>query len=140
MPNQKTTIKHKSLISSIECGCCSYVCPSKIPLVQYYRHAKGEIWAAEREKAAADIARQRHEFRQERMEREAAEKAERQRQKKAALAAKKKAAEKKDAEEPSKKSAIDEAVEKAKAKRLKQGPKAEKQQQSENKESETSDS
>ncbi len=129
-----------NLFDCIECGCCSYVCPSKIPLVQYYRHAKGEIWAAEREKAAADIARQRHEFRQERMEREAAEKAERQRQKKAALAAKKKAAEKKDAEEPSKKSAIDEAVEKAKAKRLKQGPKAEKQQQSENKESETSDS
>ena len=23
-----------------ECGCCSYVCPSNIPLVQYFRVAK----------------------------------------------------------------------------------------------------
>jgi electron transport complex protein RnfC len=23
-----------------ECGCCSYVCPSNIPLVQYFRIAK----------------------------------------------------------------------------------------------------
>ena len=23
-----------------ECGCCSYVCPSSIPLVQYFRVAK----------------------------------------------------------------------------------------------------
>ncbi len=23
-----------------ECGCCSYVCPSGIPLVQYFRIAK----------------------------------------------------------------------------------------------------
>ncbi|WP_456446325.1 electron transport complex subunit RsxC [Thiolapillus sp.] len=31
-----------------ECGCCSYVCPSNIPLVQYFRMAK----AINREKAA----------------------------------------------------------------------------------------
>jgi len=31
-----------------ECGCCSYVCPSSIPLVQYFRIAK----AINREKAA----------------------------------------------------------------------------------------
>jgi electron transport complex protein RnfC len=31
-----------------ECGCCSYVCPSNIPLVQYFRIAK----AINREKAA----------------------------------------------------------------------------------------
>ena len=27
----------------IGCGCCSYVCPSKIPLVQYFNYAKDEI-------------------------------------------------------------------------------------------------
>ncbi len=32
-----------------ECGCCSYVCPSSIPLVQYFRIAK----SANREKAKA---------------------------------------------------------------------------------------
>ena len=107
-----------NLFDCIECGCCSYVCPSKIPLVQYYRHAKGEIWAAEREKQQADIARSRHEFRQARMEREAAEKAERHRKKKAALAARNKSAAKK---EGGKTSTIDDAVAKAKAKRLQQG-------------------
>ena len=106
-----------NLFDCIECGCCAYVCPSEIPLVQYYRYAKGEIWAAEREKQAADIARGRHEFRQARLEREAAEKAERHRKKKAALSAKDKAIDEK-------KSAIDEAVAKAKAKRLQQGPAA----------------
>ena len=28
------------LIDCFECGCCSYVCPSHIPLVQYFRVAK----------------------------------------------------------------------------------------------------
>ena len=32
-----------------ECGCCSYVCPANIPLVQYFRIAK----SANREKAKA---------------------------------------------------------------------------------------
>ena len=32
-----------------ECGCCSYVCPSHIPLVQQFRVAKGML----RERAAA---------------------------------------------------------------------------------------
>jgi electron transport complex protein RnfC len=64
------------LFDCIECGCCSYVCPSHIPLVDYYRYAKSEIWAREREKRAADLARERHEFRQFRLEREKREKAE----------------------------------------------------------------
>jgi ferredoxin len=33
------------LFDCIECGCCAYVCPSHIPLVDYYRFAKSEIWA-----------------------------------------------------------------------------------------------
>lgn len=64
------------LFDCIECGCCSYVCPSHIPLVDYYRYGKSEIWAREREKRAADLARERHEFRQFRLEREKQEKAE----------------------------------------------------------------
>jgi electron transport complex protein RnfC len=64
------------LFDCIECGCCSYVCPSHIPLVDYYRYAKSEIWAREKDKRAADLARERHEFRQFRLEREKKEKAE----------------------------------------------------------------
>lgn len=65
------------LFDCIECGCCSYVCPSHIPLVDYYRYAKSEIWAHDKEKRHADIARDRHEFRLFRLEREKKEKAER---------------------------------------------------------------
>ncbi len=64
------------LFDCIECGCCSYVCPSHIPLVDFYRYAKSEIWTREKEKRAADLARERHEFRQFRLEREKKEKAE----------------------------------------------------------------
>lgn len=64
------------LFDCIECGCCTYVCPSHIPLVEFYRYAKSEIWARERDKRAADQARERHEFRQFRLEREKKEKAE----------------------------------------------------------------
>ncbi len=63
------------LFDCIECGCCSYVCPAHIPLVDYYRFAKSEIWAREREKSAADQARERFEFRNYRQEREKEEKA-----------------------------------------------------------------
>ncbi len=63
------------LFDCIECGCCSYVCPSHIPLVQYYRYAKSEIIAQDRAKQAADLARERNEFRLARMEREKQERA-----------------------------------------------------------------
>ena len=74
-----------SLFDCIECGACSYVCPSHIPLVQYYRFAKSEIHAREKDKEAADSARERHEFHLHRIEREKQEKADK-------LAAKEKAA------------------------------------------------
>ena len=80
------------LFDCIECGACSYVCPSQIPLVDYYRFAKSEIWAAERDKNAANLARQRHEFRQLRLERDKAEKAQRLADKAAAQAAARQAA------------------------------------------------
>ena len=69
----------------IECGACAWVCPSQIPLVQYFRHAKGAIAEREKEQARAELARRRHEFRQERLEREKQEQAERRRRKKEAL-------------------------------------------------------
>lgn len=63
-------IQDYNLFDCIECGCCAQVCPSHIPLVQYYRFAKTEIWGLERERHRSDIARQRHEFRLERLEHE----------------------------------------------------------------------
>jgi len=63
------------LFDCIECGCCNYVCPSHIPLVDFYRYAKAQIGARANEKQAADLARERHEFRLMRLEREKAEKA-----------------------------------------------------------------
>jgi electron transport complex protein RnfC len=106
-----------ALFDCIECGCCAYVCPSNIPLVQYFRFAKTEIWEQEREKRKADLARQRHEFHQERLEREEREKAERLAKKKAALA---KATEDGEAEDP-KKATIKAALERAKAKKATTG-------------------
>ncbi|MBK8163404.1 MAG: electron transport complex subunit RsxC [Gammaproteobacteria bacterium] len=73
------------LFDCIECGACSYVCPSNIPLVQYFRYAKGDIWTREREKEKSDLARQRHESRQKRLEREKAEREAKRQQKKSAL-------------------------------------------------------
>lgn len=78
-----------NLFDCIECGCCDYVCPSKIPLVSYFRFAKTEIMNQQREQQKSDLARDRFETRQARLEREKQEKEERQRQRKAALAASK---------------------------------------------------
>ncbi|MFN2309875.1 MAG: electron transport complex subunit RsxC [Gammaproteobacteria bacterium] len=78
-------VQDYSLFDCIECGCCAHVCPSHIPLVQYYRFAKTEIWNQERERERSDIARQRHEFRLQRIERDQQERAERMKQKQQAL-------------------------------------------------------
>ena len=64
-----------NLFDCIECGCCSYVCPSDIPLVQYYRYAKSEVIAIDKAKEAADLARERNDFRLARIEREKLERA-----------------------------------------------------------------
>jgi len=73
------------LFDCIECGCCDLVCPSQIPLVSHFRFAKTEIWGKELERAKADIARQRHEARQARLEHEAREQEEKRRRKQEAL-------------------------------------------------------
>jgi electron transport complex protein RnfC len=109
------------LFDCIECGCCSYVCPSHIPLVDYYRFAKSEIWAREREKRLSDTARERHEFRLFRQEREKKEKAERL----AAKAHTKKvvAPSLSTAEQDAKKQLIAEALARAQAKKAAVSPK-----------------
>lgn len=89
-------LQNHNLFDCIECGACSYVCPSTIPLVQYYRAAKGVIREKEQEKTKSDHARQRFEFRKQRIEKAEQEKeAKRLARKQAAEKAKKLAAEKK---------------------------------------------
>ena len=63
------------LSDCISCGCCAYVCPSHIPLVQYFNHAKGELSARTRAKLRNDAAQRLVEARTTRLEREAKEKA-----------------------------------------------------------------
>ena len=56
-------LKQYRLYDCIECGICAAVCPSAIPLVQYYRHSKGDIRAADKKAQDAEHARARHEAR-----------------------------------------------------------------------------
>lgn len=58
------------LIDCVSCGCCSYVCPSHIPLVQYFNYAKGELAARQQAKHKAQENKKLIEFRNERLERE----------------------------------------------------------------------
>lgn len=116
------------LFDCIECGCCTYVCPSNIPLVQYYRFAKSEAIAQDRAKEAANIARERNEFRLMRIEREKQERAQRHAQK--ALAAKDSnatatadSAKPEAAQANSKQAAIQAAIERAKAQKAQIKPK-----------------
>lgn len=108
-------VQEHNLFDCIECGCCAYVCPSNIPLVHYYRHAKGEIWKQEQEKERSDLARKRHEFRLERIDREKRERSERHSKKREELAASASTGTGDEAAD-AKKAAIVAAVERAKAK------------------------
>ena len=40
------------VLDCVECGCCQYVCPSKIPLVQWMRLGKSQVTALKRKKSA----------------------------------------------------------------------------------------
>jgi electron transport complex protein RnfC len=84
-------VQDYNLFDCIECGCCAHVCPSHIPLVQYYRYAKHESWAREREKRASEHAKQRHEARAARLERLERERQAKLRKKKEAITPKTKA-------------------------------------------------
>ena len=74
--NEIEKAEHFNLSDCIECGACSFVCPSNIPLVQYFRFGKGQIRKHKEDTLKADHARQRYEFRQARLEKEAHEKEE----------------------------------------------------------------
>jgi electron transport complex protein RnfC len=119
-------VQEYNLFDCIECGCCSHVCPSHIPLVQYFRFAKTESWAQEKEQRAAERARQRHDAQIARKERLEAERKAKLRQKKEALnkpgpAAKKAAAQATDTDngEDPKKAAIAAALKRAAEKKAK---------------------
>ncbi len=112
-----------NLFDCIECGCCSYACPSNIPLVQYYRYAKSEIIAQDRAKEAADLARERNEFRLMRIDREKQERAQKHAQKALGAATEQpKAAVTDDAAAEAKKAAIAAAIERAKAQKAAAAP------------------
>jgi electron transport complex protein RnfC len=68
----------------ISCGSCSYVCPSQIPLVHYFKYANGELLARDQASHKAEQTRRLAEERQVRLER--------QKQEAAAAAAQRKAA------------------------------------------------
>ncbi|MEH6909783.1 MAG: electron transport complex subunit RsxC [Oceanicoccus sp.] len=63
-----------NLMDCIECGACSYACPSNIPLVQYYRASKADIRQLKQDAIKAEQSKMRFEARQERLDRQEAEK------------------------------------------------------------------
>ena len=107
-------VQEHNLFDCIECGCCAYVCPSEIPLVQYFRFAKTTIRQQERERKQSDIARQRHEAHQRRLEKQKREREEKLRKKREML--KKKNAAGNDGD--SKKATIAQALARAQEKKL----------------------
>ncbi|WKS96951.1 electron transport complex subunit RsxC [Gallibacterium anatis] len=59
-----------NLKDCIECGVCAYVCPSNIPLIQYFRQEKAKIAELKLKTKLAEEAKVRFEAKQARMERE----------------------------------------------------------------------
>jgi electron transport complex protein RnfC len=98
------------LFDCIECGSCDVVCPSQIPLTQYFRYAKTEIWARERDRSRAEQARQRFEARRSRVD---AEKEARRRR----LDEKSKALEQTKDDAEARKAAVDEVLERVQARK-----------------------
>lgn len=78
-------VENLGLNACIECGCCDVVCPSQIPLVSWFRYAKGEVRLQTNERASAERARLRFEARASRLERAAQEKARRMERRKQKL-------------------------------------------------------
>jgi len=98
------------LFDCIECGCCDVVCPSQLPLTQYFRYAKTELWARDRDRARSDLARDRFESRRARIEAE-------QETRRRRLEEKTRAANAARGDEDARKAMIDEALERVQARR-----------------------
>ena len=64
------------LTACIECGCCDFVCPSHIPLVEWFRYGKGELRQRAIETQATLLARERFEAREARLTHKKLERAE----------------------------------------------------------------
>jgi electron transport complex protein RnfC len=69
----------------IECGCCDFVCPSHIPLVDWFRFGKSELHSLTADRNQAELAKQRFEARQERLDAVQRRRQQRRKEKKIAL-------------------------------------------------------
>jgi electron transport complex protein RnfC len=67
--NQLDAAVDLGLKDCISCGCCSYICPSNIPLVQYFKYASGEAMARQQAQHKAEQTKRLIETRNARMER-----------------------------------------------------------------------
>lgn len=74
------------LSTCIECGRCDIICPSHIPLVHYFREAKGKIALKNQQTEEAALAKQRYDIQQQRKQRQLEEQAARARKQQQALA------------------------------------------------------
>ncbi|MGB0747268.1 MAG: electron transport complex subunit RsxC [Magnetospiraceae bacterium] len=81
------------LMDCVSCGSCAYICPSNIPLVQYFNYAKGRLTETQRAKHKQEETKRLATARTERMEKIAAEKRAAMEKRKAEQRAKKAAAE-----------------------------------------------
>lgn len=97
------------LEACIECGCCDYVCPSHIPLVNYFRYGKDRQKQRAQDKQKSETAKQRYEYRDERLQLQQAERKARHQRRKTRLKG-----------SDDKQTSIAAAVERAKLKKQKQ--------------------
>ncbi len=67
--NQLEAAVDLGLKDCINCGSCSYVCPSNIPLVHYFKFASGELFKRQRQAHKAEQTKRLAEDRQQRMAR-----------------------------------------------------------------------
>jgi electron transport complex protein RnfC len=67
--NQLDAAVDLGLKDCISCGCCSYICPSNIPLVQYFKYASGEVMARQQAQHKSEQTKRLMDARNARMER-----------------------------------------------------------------------
>ncbi len=67
--NQLDAAVDIGLKDCISCGCCSYICPSNIPLVQYFKYASGEVLARQQAQHKSEQTKKLIDSRNARMER-----------------------------------------------------------------------